>query len=327
MLTLIERPGAAIISYMHDHSHAHHDAGALLWLALLLTLGFAGVEAAAGWWAGSLALLGDAGHMVTDSAALGLAALAAWLARRPPSARHSYGLVRAEVVAALINGLFMLAIVAGIVSAAIRRLQAPQPVSGEVVSIVAAIGLALNVAVILLLSRGEENLNTRAALLHVLGDLLGSVAALLSGVVILLTRWTPIDPILSLLICVLIVFSSLRLLREALHVIMEGVPPQLSLPEVGRAMAAVEGVQSVHDLHIWTLASGQIALSAHVVIANLVRWERIWHELGLMLHERFHVEHATLQPEPQQQVLRRVPRAALRRRGGGFAIDRDAFRG
>ena len=301
---------------MHDHSHRHHqsDVGRTLWLALAITLAFAGVEALAGWWSGSLALLGDAGHMVTDSAALGLAAVAAWLGQRPPSVKHSYGLVRAEVVAALINGVFMLVIVASIVSTAIQRLQAPQAVSGHIVSVVAGVGLVLNIVVLLMLSRGEENLNTRGALLHVLGDLLGSVAALLSGVIILLTGWTPIDPILSLLICALIVLSSLRLLRDALHVIMEGVPPWLSLPEVGRSMASVEGVQSVHDLHIWMLSTGNAALSAHVVIEDLGEWERIWRDLGRMLVEKFNIEHTTLQPEPRTQTLHKVPPQALRRR-------------
>lgn len=305
----------------HAHHHSHTGASHVLWLALALTLGFAGVEAAAGWWAGSLALLGDAGHMVTDSAALGLAALAAWLARRPPSVRHSYGLGRMEVVAALINGVFMLAVVAGIVSAAVQRLQSPQPVSGELVGLVAALGLILNITVLLLLSRGERTLNTRGALLHVMGDLLGSVAALLAGVVVTLTGWTPIDPILSLLICALILVSSLRLLRDGLHVIMEGVPRELSLPEVGRAMAAVDGVSSVHDLHIWTLSSGHVALSAHVVLEDPGPWQGVLRELSGMLEARFAIDHATLQPELRDIPLRRVPLADLRRQGDGYVID------
>lgn len=283
----------------HDHPHDHSQAraGRALGLSLLATLGFAGVEALAGWWAGSLALLGDAGHMVSDAAALGLAALAARFAQRPPSPRHSYGLGRIEVLAALVNGLFMLAVVAGIVSAAIQRLQAPQEVHGGLVSVVAAAGLILNIGIALILSREEQTLNTRGALLHVIGDLLGSVAALLAGAVILLTGWTPIDPILSLAICLLILFSSLRLLREALHVIMEGVPRHLSLDEVGRSMATVARVRSVHDLHIWTLSSGRVALSAHVVIDDLDHWEALLHALNEVLRSRFAIDHTTLQPE------------------------------
>src|SRR3569623_351114 len=208
----------------HHHDHVHGDAHQphgdwLLW-GVGLTLAFALLEGAAGWWAQALALLGDAGLMVSDATALGLAALAARIARRPPSHRHSYGLGRAEVVAAPPPSLHMEA----------------------VVTLIALAGLGVNILVAWVLSRGERTRNTRAALLHVMGDALASVAALAAGTVIYFTGWMPIDPLLSLLICALILFSGLRLLREALHVIMEGVPPYLELREVGRAMAAVTGV-------------------------------------------------------------------------------------
>ncbi|RMD71268.1 MAG: cation transporter [Gammaproteobacteria bacterium] len=281
--------------------HRHGDP--LGW-ALGLTLSFAFIEALGGWWAGSLALISDAGHMVTDATALGLAALAAWIARRPPSPRHSYGLGRAEVLAALLNALFMLALVAGITVAAIRRLQHPQPVMGEAVMAIAALGLAINLAVAWTLSRGEQTLNVRAALLHVLADLWGSVAALLSGAIIYFTGWTPIDPLLSFLICLLILYSSLKLLREAVHVLMEGVPLHIDLAQVGRAMAGVEGVLSVHDLHIWSLSSGKVALSAHVVLDDLSRWPRLLPRLQNLLRERFGIDHVTLQPEPLRPSLR-----------------------
>jgi cobalt-zinc-cadmium efflux system protein len=293
---------------MSDHVHDHHaTAGSVLLLALALTLGFALVEALAGWWSGSLALLSDAGHMVTDSASLGLAALAAWLARRPPSARHSYGLGRAEIVAALVNAVFMLAVIATITVVAIQRLRVPQPISGESVTVVALLGLVVNIVVAWLLARGEKTMNTRAALLHVLGDLLGSIAALLSGIVIWATGWLPIDPLLSLAICVLILASSLRLLREALHALMEGVPFDLSLNEIGAAMAGVAGVRSVHDLHIWTLSSNRTALSAHLVIDDLARWDGILRDVSSMLDERFEIEHVTLQPETTVRTLVRMP--------------------
>ncbi|MEW6612633.1 MAG: cation diffusion facilitator family transporter [Pseudomonadota bacterium] len=285
-------------AHAHDHAHAHGaSAGrALLW-GLLLTFGFAGVEALAGWWSGSLALLGDAGHMVTDASALGLAALAAWIAKRPPSARHTFGLARAEVLIALLNALFMLVVVLGIVVEAVKRLQAPVPVQGGMVMGVAALGLLVNLGVAYLLSRGEENINTRAALLHVMGDLLGSVAALTAGAVIHFTGWTPIDPILSIAISLLILLSTFRLLREALHVLMEGVPLHLDLEEIGRAMARTEHVQSVHDLHVWTLSSGSIALSAHVLLDDLKDWQRCLDSLREMLHEDYGIDHVTLQPE------------------------------
>lgn len=287
----------------HDHNHAHTGAGPTLILATLLTLGFAAVEAGIGLWAGSLALVADAGHMVNDAAALGLAAGAAWLARRPPSPRHSYGLGRAEFIAALINSLGLLALVAWLTVSAVERLQEPQAVQGEVVSITAAIGLAINLLVAWLLARGEKNLNTRAALLHVMGDLLGSVAALLSGLVIFFTDWTPIDPLLTFAIGALILVSSLRLLREALHGLMEGAPFDVDPGAVGRALAGVPGVASVHDLHIWAVKAGQPLLSAHLVVRDIARWESVMEASHAMLAEQFEIHHATLQPEPMIRTV------------------------
>jgi cobalt-zinc-cadmium efflux system protein len=300
--------------HAHDHHHAHdHSASRFLPLALVLTLGFAAVEAMAGWWSGSLALLGDAGHMLTDAASLGLAALAARIALRPTSARHSYGLRRVEALAALANGLFMLVIVGGLVWHAVERLLEPRAVAGEAVVLVALGGLVLNLAVAWLLTRGEGDLNTRGALLHVIGDLLGSVAALASGIVILYTGWMPIDPLLTMLICGLILYSTLSLLRQVVHTLLEGVPEGLSLPEIGHAMAGVDGVRSVHDLHIWSLDSRRSALSAHVVLADATRWPAVLEAERSLLRARFGIEHATLQPElpPAQPLVfaPRVPRA------------------
>jgi cobalt-zinc-cadmium efflux system protein len=280
----------------HHHHHAPRNGRSLIW-SFALTAGFALVEGVGGWWAGSLALFGDAGHMISDATALGFAALAAWVARQPPSTRHSYGLGRAEVVAAVVNSLLMVAVVVAIAIAAIIRLQSPTPVAGETVMGIAFTGLLINIGVAWLLSRGEHTLNTRAALLHVIGDLLGSVAALTAGAVIYFTGWTPIDPILSLVICALILYSALRLLREALHVIMEGVPLNLDLREVGQTMATVQGVKSVHDLHIWTLTSGTVILSAHIVIPDMSCWEDTLTKLRELIHERFDIDHVTLQPE------------------------------
>ena len=280
----------------HHHHHAPRNGRGLIW-SFALTAGFAIIEGVGGWWAGSLALFGDAGHMISDATALGFAALAAWVARQPPSTRHSYGLGRAEVVAAVVNSLLMVAVVVAIAIAAVIRLQSPTPVAGKTVMGIAFAGLLINICVAWLLSRGEHTLNTRAALMHVMGDLLGSVAALTAGAVIYFTGWTPIDPILSLVICALILYSALRLLREALHVIMEGVPLNLDLREVGQAMATVQGVKSVHDLHIWTLSSGKVILSAHIVIPNMSCWEDALTTLRALIHERFDIDHVTLQPE------------------------------
>lgn len=292
----------AQLPFDHGESHTHHHLGndghnGKLIVALLLTLSFAGVEALAGWWSGSLALLSDAAHMLTDSSALGLAAAAAWLARRPPSARHSYGLVRAEVLAALFNSLLMLVLIGYIMHEAIDRIGTPRDISGGTVIGVAVIGLAINLVVAWVLSRGEATLNSRAALLHVLGDALGSVAAITAGIVIVTTGWTPIDPLLSLLVAALILVSALRLLREVVHVLMEGVPLNLQLDAVGRDLAALDGVLRVHDLHVWTLSSGTIALSAHLEIRNLSDWPDILAAARQAMDTQHGIRHVTLQPE------------------------------
>jgi len=288
----------------HHHHHPHHSHGspaAGLRTVAILTIGFAVLEAIGGWWTGSLALLSDAGHMLTDGAALALGAIAAWMARRPPSERLSYGLGRAEVVAALVNAGAMLAIVAALGYESIVRLKAPSPVHGGAAALIAAVGLALNLWVIRRLH--GEDMNTRAARLHVAGDALGSIAALIAGGVIALTGWTLIDPIASLVICVLIALSSWRLLRESAHALMEGVPHGLSVETIGAEMARIDGVLSVHDLHVWTISGSRIALSAHVVVRSLGQWERMLAQLQARLHERFGIEHVTLQPETQTKPL------------------------
>lgn len=284
--------------YEHDHHSHDHSSGRSLRWALLITLAFAGVEFVVGWWGGSLALMADAGHMLTDSTSLGLAAIAAWIATRPADAGHSWGHGRAEIIAALINGTVMLVLVGVIVYNAIQRFQNPVEVKGVAVLLVATIGLVVNLAVLKVLHGGEENLNVRGAMLHVLGDLLGSVAAIASGAVILLTGWTPIDPILSLLICSLILVAAVRLLNTAFRIVMEGVPKRLDLEEVRAAMCEDPMVFDVHDLHIWQISSERIALSAHVVIHDLDHWPELLQRTNAMLLERFRIDHPTLQAEP-----------------------------
>lgn len=283
-----------------SHHHSHHHAPSsqrILLLALMSTLGFAAVEALVGWYSGSLALMADAGHMLTDGLSLGFAAFTAWLALRAPSRRHSYGLGRAELLAALFNALLMIAVLVAITTAAVERLLTPRPVEGEAVTLVAFIGLLINLFVAWLLSHSEKNINVRGALLHVMGDLLGSIAALLSGVVITVTGWTPVDPILSLVIVLLILVSSLRLLRDGLHLLLDGVPFATDLAAVGNALAAIQGVREVHDLHIWRLSAERTALSAHLVIDELSSWPRQLTAAGSLLDEQFGIDHITLQPE------------------------------
>jgi cobalt-zinc-cadmium efflux system protein len=242
--------------------------------------------------------MADAGHMLTDSTSLGLAAIAAWIATRPADAGHSWGHGRAEIIAALINGTVMLVLVGVIVYNAIQRFQNPVEVKGVAVLVVAAIGLLVNLAVLKVLHGGEENLNVRGAMLHVIGDLLGSIAAIASGAIILLTGWTPIDPVLSLLICSLILIAAVRLLHTALRIVMEGVPNRLDLEEVRTAMLEDDEVDDVHDLHIWQISSDRVALSAHVVVHDLDRWPALLARINAMLLERFRIDHPTLQAEP-----------------------------
>lgn len=290
------------------HGHAHEAARPAFVAALCITLVYAFIELAGGLWSGSLALASDAGHMFSDAAALGLAAIAAWLARRPPGMKHSYGLARAEVIGATLNGLIMLGIIVVLVVEAVQRLLEPRPVMAGAVMVIAAVGFVVNAAVAYVLSRGHHDLNVRAALIHVLGDLVSSLAAVIAGAVIYVTGWLLIDPILSLVIAGLILITTLRLLRDTLHVLMEGVPAAVDLAEIGVALAAVEGVSAVHDLHVWSIGSARAALSAHLEIEHLEDWPAILQASQDMLRERFHLDHVTLQPE---RALRRPAHAIV----------------
>jgi len=281
------------------HSHGAAATHRVLILAIILIFAFAVVEVIGGLWANSLALLGDAGHMGSDALALTIAAFAAWIAQRPASHKHSYGLGRAEVVAAWISSLLMLIISIAVIIEAVERIHTIVPVKGVPVIIIAFIGLLVNLLVAWMLARSERTLNIRAALLHVMGDVLGSMAALISGAVIYFTRWFMIDPILSILIGILIMISSLRLLRESLLVLMEGVPGHIDYHEVSRSMAAIEHINAIHDLHIWTLSSGKISLSAHVYIHDMGDWNHVLTQLRTVLAAQYHIKHVTLQPEPE----------------------------
>lgn len=287
-----------------DAKHAHfmeHRSQAALAMALALTLGFAVVEVGAGFIANSLALISDAGHMVTDAAALGLALLAQLIAKRRPSARYSFGFGRAEALAAFVNGLAMLLVVGWIAFEAVQRFASPVPVQGGTVLVVAGIGLAVNLLVAWSLSRDKESLNTRAALVHVLGDLLGSVAALIAGGVIMATGWMQIDPLLSLLVSLLILKSTAGVLRESFHHLMEGVPDNADYAKIGADLAAVPGVVSVHDLHVWEMSPGQPALIGHLEINDLQAWPQILQQVKAMLLLTHKIDHITLQAEATQQ--------------------------
>ena len=283
-----------------DAKHSHRKEVSnqhLLLIALVLTLGFAGVEGTAAYFANSLALISDAGHMVTDAAALGLALLAQIISRRPPSAKHSFGFGRAEALAAFVNSLIMLALVAWIVYEAISRFYDPHKVDGLTVTVVALIGLVMNIVVAWVLSRDKKSVNTRAALVHVMGDLLGSIAALIAGVVIQLTGWMPIDAILSILVSLLILKSTISILKESYHFLMEGVPLHIDYLAVGKDLRAIPGVLAVHDLHVWEMTPSFPALIGHIEISLMQEWPKIMSRINTMLLDKHGIDHVTLQPE------------------------------
>ena len=280
------------------HSHAKQVSNQnLLLIALVLTLGFSGVEGAAAYFANSLALISDAGHMVTDAAALGLALLAQIISRRPPSPKHSFGFGRAEALAAFVNSIAMLALVVWIMVEAVSRFYDPHNVDGLTVTVVAAIGLLMNIVVAWVLSRDKKSVNTRAALVHVMGDLLGSVAALIAGVVIQLTGWMPIDAILSILVSLLILKATVSILRESYHFLMEGVPLHIDYLQVGSDLKKVPGVLAVHDLHVWEMTTSFPALIGHIEIEQMNEWPDIMARINTMLLDKHGIDHVTLQPE------------------------------
>ncbi|WP_081986712.1 MULTISPECIES: cation diffusion facilitator family transporter [Chitinibacter] len=298
-----DRPGGhnACHDHHHDHSHHHHDHGVpssqkRLLIALVVTFGFAFVELIGGWWAHSLALISDAGHMMTDSAALLLALIANLIGQRPANQAKSYGYARAELIGALINSLTMIALVVWIMVEAVQRLLHPAPVNGMGVMVIAVIGLLVNVISAWQLSHDHDNLNSRAALIHVLGDLLGSVAAIAAGAVIYFTNWQPIDPILSIAVSLLILRSTWALLSKSTHLLMDGVPDGVDLEAVARTILATPGISEVHDLHVWNIGGKRNALSAHLIIAEPADWPRMILQLNEMLESQYHIDHVTLQP-------------------------------
>jgi len=298
----------------------HEDRGLegrFLWAVSLTALVLVG-EVAGGLWTHSLALLSDAAHVLMDVVALGLSYIALRMAAQEPSDTHSYGLHRAEVLAAVINGGTLFVIAAGIFWEAGHRLWAPEPVKSLEMLAIAAAGLAVNLVVLLVLrghdghghdhhdheaghehAEGPGDLNVRSAWLHVLGDTLSSVGVIVAGLVIWWTGWMIFDPLMSIIIAGVLFFGSGRLLKSGIHILMEGVPEGLHLPEIGQAMAAVPGVREIHDLHVWSLCPGAIALSAHVTVDDATWSDTSGTQAALkaVLRDRFRIEHTTIQVE------------------------------
>jgi cobalt-zinc-cadmium efflux system protein len=300
------------MSSMHRHGHDHGQIHArvtgtadkrLLALSLALLLAFLAAEVVFGIVASSLALLADAGHMLTDAASLALALLAASLAGRPPGGRWTFGFGRVEILAAQVNGITLLLFGVWIVYEAIRRLIDPPQVDAAVVGVVAVVGIVVNLVVVALLSRAErQSLNIRGAYLHIATDLAAFVGTGLAAVLILITGWNRLDPVASLVVAGLMFGAAWSLLRESGRIFLEGAPESAPPADVGPAIVAHPGVVEVHDLHVWTVTDGFPALSAHVLVQPGADCHRIRLELEGVLHDRFGIDHTTLQVEHVAQA-------------------------
>lgn len=281
---------------MHSHSESRSGQQKNLLIVLLMTGTFMVIEVVGGLFTGSLALLADAGHMLTDVAALGLSAFAMWMAAKPSTPEKSYGYHRAEILAAVTNAVVLLLLSIWILYEAYRRVFEPPHVLGVPMLLIGLVGLAVNVASMkLLVDESESSLNVRGAYLEVLSDAISSFGVILGGGIIWMTGWVLIDPLLSAGISIFIVWRTWELLSQAVHVLMEGVPTHLNATEVGQAMAGVPGVKGIHDLHIWTITSGLDALSSHVVVSVGEDRDAVLGHLQSLLRDRFGIDHVTLQ--------------------------------
>lgn len=280
----------------HDHAHNHRSNRRRLIAVLALTFAYMLAEAIGGFVTNSLALLSDAGHMLADVASLVLALLALWFVARPATAKKTYGYYRMEILAALANGSALVVISLLISYEAFQRMKSPEVVKGFEVMLIAIGGLAVNVvSAFVLHSASEENLNMRGAFLHVMGDALGSVGAIVAGAVIWRWGWVLADPLISVAMCLLIIYSSWQLIRESVNILLEGTPSHINVRAVAVAMHQVAGVTDVHDLHVWTISSGMEALSAHVTIEAGVSHRAALEALQERLRSEFNIGHVTIQ--------------------------------
>ena len=305
-------PGAASAAGGPPPAHSHHHHGAhrhaattrRLRAALAITAVFMVVEVAGGLLANSLALLADAGHMLTDVAALGLSLFAAWFSQQPPSPRRSFGYLRWEVLAAFLNGTALVLVSAWIVWEAIVRLGAPEPLNGGLMLGVAVAGLCVNaVAAWVLHSSRDARLNGRGAYLHVIGDLLGSVATVFAALLVTLTGWLIADPLASLVMSVLVLRGAWRLVRESVDVLLESSPAHIAPDAVRRQLEAIPGIESVHDLHVWTVTSGMIAMSAHAIVREPERHQHVLEHVHDAMR-LFGIDHVTVQLERREMYDR-----------------------
>ncbi len=286
------------------HEHEHEAPSGRLGIALVITLGYMAVEIAGGLLFNSLALLADASHMLSDAMALGLSWIAVRIGRRSAGERHTFGFKRSEILAALANGLALWVIAALVMYEAVNRIYAPMTVQGAGMLAVAFAGLAVNLAIAALLFKGrKESLNIKGAFLHVVADAMGSVGAIVAALVILFTGRNWVDPFASILIGLLVLYSSWGLVKESVHILMEGVPAGIDVKQIEQAMVQQAGVCCVYDLHVWSITSGRNSISAHVVLDDSVQ-ERdgILMNLMALLKDRFGIEHSTIQIESTHEM-------------------------
>lgn len=301
------------MGHSHGSGHAHsHSPGRThgggygaqhrkrLAIVLVLVTVYMVAEVIGGLLTNSLALLADAGHMLSDAAALALSLFAIWIAQKPATPRHTYGYYRTEILAALVNGATLVAISLYIFVEAYQRIGQPPEVQGGMMMAIATGGLLINLLGLWILNSGRnESLNVRGAWLHVLTDALGSVGAITAGGLIWAFGWYWADPVASVAIGVLVLYSSWALLRETVAVLMEGAPGHIDVDEVRNEIRAVPGVQAVHDLHVWTITSGMVALSGHVVVGEEGFGQEILRRVRSVLHDRFGIDHSTIQLEQE----------------------------
>lgn len=289
----------------HTHSHAHasgDDNAKRLLLAFAITATFMVIEVIGGVISGSLALLADAGHMLTDAAALLFALLAVQFAHRPPNARHTFGWLRLTTLAAFVNAIALVVITLLIVWEAVQRFRDPQPIAGGTMMLIAIAGLVANILAFWILHRGssEKNLNVRAAALHVLGDLLGSVGAILAALIIMGTGWTPIDPILSVLVSCLVLRSAWRLLKESVNELLEGAPTSLNIGELKRNLCrSIPEVRNVHHVHVWLVGEKPI-MTMHVQVIHAHDHDALLKRIQHFLMHHYEIAHSTIQMEYQR---------------------------
>jgi cobalt-zinc-cadmium efflux system protein len=287
----------------HEHSHGAVESRRALAVALALTASYTVVEVVGGLFAGSLALLADAVHMLSDNVALAVALVALWLATKPATPERSYGFKRAEVLAALANGVMLVALAIWIFVEAARRLRDPGDVLGGWMLAIALVGLAVNAAAGLVLSRARrDSINVEAAFRHVFADLLGSLGVAIAAVVILATGWVEADPVVSILIGLLVLASAWSILRDSTEILLESTPRGIDADALGRRLASAQGVVEVHDLHVWTITSGFPALSAHILVLPGEDCHGRRRELERLLHDEFGIEHTTLQVDHASDV-------------------------